>query len=195
MWIGLFIIIDFVVSPGQMSVTAVVIAEVGVGSIYMLGASWVGILMSWVFFICNEHLAEMLHVFLVYRAVMQDGGFASGWKGVMTLQNCPLASSQILNWWSDISTAIVSSWVIPRYWALMSYHAVKFPCGMSKVNILYIESCCDLSWIGTSMRSKIVCWQREHGCKDICKSAMCLQMALVDAMWVARFPLCVITSS
>ena len=139
---------------GQMSVMVAVVAEGGVVNIYTLGASWDVILTSWVFLIHNEHLVKMLHVFFLYRAVMQDGGFTSGWKGVMTLQNCPLASWQVLNWWGDISTAIVSSWVMPRYWVLMSYHAVKFPCGMSKMKILYIESCCDLSWIGTSMRSK-----------------------------------------
>ena len=60
-----------------MSVTAVVTAEGDVVNIHMLGASCDGILMSWVFLICNEHLAEMLHAFLVYRAVMQDGGFVS----------------------------------------------------------------------------------------------------------------------
>ena len=154
MWIGFFIVIDLEVSPGQMSVTAVVIAEVGVVNIHMLGASWDSILTSWVFLICSEHLAEMLCAFFLYRALMQDGRFVSGWKGTMTLQNCPLVSWQILNWWGDISIAIVSFWVIPRYAVLMSYHAVKLPCGMSKVKILYIESCCDLSWIDTSMRCK-----------------------------------------
>ena len=90
MWIDFFIVKDLNVSPGQMCVTVVVIAEDGVVNIQMLGASWDGILPSWVFLICNEHLAEMLCVFLVYRAVMQDGRFMISWKGAKTLQNCPI---------------------------------------------------------------------------------------------------------
>ena len=154
MWIGCCIVINFDVSPRQMSVMAVVVAEGGVVNIHTLGVSWDGILIFWVFLICSEHFVAMLHVFLVYIFVMQDGGFTSGWKGVTTLQNSPLASWQVLNWWGEISTAIVSSWVMLQYWLVMSYCAVKFPCGMSKVKILYIESYCDLSRICTSMRSK-----------------------------------------
>ena len=78
MWSGFCIVTNFDVSPGQMSVMAVVVAEGGVVNIHTLGASWDGILTSWVFLICSEHLAEMLCVFLVYTAVMQDGRFASG---------------------------------------------------------------------------------------------------------------------
>ena len=47
-------------------------------NIQTLGASCEGILTSEDFLICREHLAEMLVVFLTYKAVMQDGGFASG---------------------------------------------------------------------------------------------------------------------
>ena len=56
-----------------MSVTAVVTTEDGELNILMLGVSWDGIQMSRVFLICNENLAGVLHTFLVYRAVMQDG--------------------------------------------------------------------------------------------------------------------------
>ena len=55
-----------------------VIAEGAVVNIQTLGASCEGKLISEDFLICREHLAEMLAVFLTYRAVMQDGAFASG---------------------------------------------------------------------------------------------------------------------
>ena len=53
-----------------------------------------GILTSEVFLICNEYLVEILAAFLVYKAVIQDGGFASEWNGVGMVQNCPFASWQ-----------------------------------------------------------------------------------------------------
>ena len=34
----------------------------------------------------------MLAEFLVYKAEMQVGGFASGWKGVAMVQNYPFAA-------------------------------------------------------------------------------------------------------
>ena len=61
-----------------MSVTAVVTAEDGVINIHTLGAILEGILILWIFQIFSEHWAEMLAPFLVYNAVMQVGGFASG---------------------------------------------------------------------------------------------------------------------
>ena len=70
----------------------VVTAEGAVVKIQTFGASCEGMLTSEVFLICYEHLAEILAVFLMYKAVMQDGRFASGWNGVGMLQNCPFAS-------------------------------------------------------------------------------------------------------
>ena len=70
-----------------MRVSVVVTAEGAVVNIQTFGAICEGILTSEVFLICNEHLVEILAVFLVYKAVVQDGGFASGWKGVGMLQN------------------------------------------------------------------------------------------------------------
>ena len=61
-----------------MSVIVAAAVEGAVVNIQTLGASCEGILTSEDFLICKEHLAEMLAVFLTYRAVMQDGGFASG---------------------------------------------------------------------------------------------------------------------
>ena len=69
---------NFVVSPGQMRVIVVVTAEGAIVKIQTFGVSCEGILTSECFLICNEHLVEILAVFLVYKAVMQDGGFMSG---------------------------------------------------------------------------------------------------------------------
>ena len=72
-------------------------AEGAVVKIQTFVASCEGILTSELFLICNEHLVKILAVFLVYKAVMQDGGFASCWNGVGMLQNCPFASQLMLN--------------------------------------------------------------------------------------------------
>ena len=109
---------NFVVSPRQMSVIGVVTAEGAVVKIQTVGASWEGILSSELYLTCNEHLLEMLAVFLAYKAVMQDSGFVRGWNGVGMLQYCPFASWQILNCCGEISTAMVSSSVILRYGVL-----------------------------------------------------------------------------
>ena len=76
---GFFTSINCVVSPRHMSViVADAAAEGAVVNIQTFGASCEGILTSEDFLICKEHLAEMLAVFLTYRAEMQDGGLASG---------------------------------------------------------------------------------------------------------------------
>ena len=119
-WMGFFTLMNFVVSPEHMRVIVVVTAEGAVVRIQTFGTSCEGIQTSELFLICSEHLVEILAVFLVYKAVMQDGGFTSGCNGVGMVQNCPFASWQILNWWGNISTAMVLFCVIPRYWVLMS---------------------------------------------------------------------------
>ena len=91
-WMGFFTLMNFIVSPGQMRVIVVVTAEGAVVKIQTFGASCEGILTSKVFLISNEHLVEILAVFLAYKTVVQDGGFSSGWNGVGMLQNCPFAS-------------------------------------------------------------------------------------------------------
>ena len=78
MWMGLLTAINCVVSPRHMSVIVAVATEGAVVNIQTLGVSCEGILTSEDFLICKEHLAEMLAVLLTYRAVVQDGGFASG---------------------------------------------------------------------------------------------------------------------
>ena len=67
-------------------------AVTGVVSIQTSGAIWVGKLVVVILHICKEHLEAIPVMLLVYRAAMQDGGLASGWKGVVMLQSCPLAS-------------------------------------------------------------------------------------------------------
>ena len=71
-----------VASPGQIRVIVVVTAEGVVVNIQTFGASCDGMLTSEVFLILSEHLLDILAAFLVYKAVVQVGGFASGWNGV-----------------------------------------------------------------------------------------------------------------
>ena len=69
----------FMGCSGQIIVILVVEAVVGVVMSQMLGAIWVGRLISEVFLIFTEHLRVMSGVLFVYRAIMQLGGLASGW--------------------------------------------------------------------------------------------------------------------
>ena len=84
MWMGLFTVRNFVVSHGQMRLIAVVTAEGAVVNIHTLGAICEGILMFWVSLIWSKHLVEMLAAFLVYKAVIQDGG----WLVVERVHEC-----------------------------------------------------------------------------------------------------------
>ena len=51
------------------------------------GTTWVGRFIPDAFHICNEHFEVISAVLLAYRAAIQDGGFAKGWKCVVMLQN------------------------------------------------------------------------------------------------------------
>ena len=51
------------------------------------GAIWVGKFVSDAFHICSEHFEVISAVLFAYRAAIQDGGFASGCKGVVMQQN------------------------------------------------------------------------------------------------------------
>ena len=55
-----------------------------------------------------------------YKAAIHDGGFASGWKGVVMLQIWPFASWQTQNWLVESSTAMVASLVMPKYFVSIS---------------------------------------------------------------------------
>ena len=62
-------------------------AASGVVRIQTSGAIWVGKFVSDAFHIFSKHLEVISTVLLAYKAAIQDGGFASGWKGVVLLQN------------------------------------------------------------------------------------------------------------
>ena len=66
-------------------------AIAGVVSIQTSGAIWVGRLVVAALCICEEHLEAIPTLLFAYRAAMQVGGLANGWKGVEMLQNCLLA--------------------------------------------------------------------------------------------------------
>ena len=72
---------------GHINVMVFAGAASGVVRIQTSGATWVGRFISDAFCICNEHFEVISAVFLAYRAAIQDGGFARGWKGVVMLQN------------------------------------------------------------------------------------------------------------
>ena len=61
-----------------------------------------------------------------YKADIHIGGFVSGRRGVFKLQNCPLAYWHVLNWSSEIYTALVSLCIMPKYLLFMLYHAEKY---------------------------------------------------------------------
>ena len=77
-------------------------------NIQTFGVIVVGMLTILAFPICSEHLFLMLDLSLVYKAVIHIGGFVRGRRGVFKLQNCPLACWHVLNWSSEISTALIS---------------------------------------------------------------------------------------
>ena len=78
MWMSVCVLMNLGAASGQMSIIPVnstVGAEV---SIYTFGAIGVGMLTLLMFLICSEHLFSIPVLFLVYIAVMLDGGFVSG---------------------------------------------------------------------------------------------------------------------
>ena len=83
---------NIVALPGQIRAIVLAGVETGVVRIQTFGTICVGMLTSKVFLICNEHWEEMLARFLAYKAEIHVGRFASGWKGVGIVQNCPFAA-------------------------------------------------------------------------------------------------------
>ena len=108
---------------GHINVKVCIGAEAGVVVIQTSGDIWIGMLVSGALHNCNEHLDMMSTALFANRVVMQDGGFANGWKGLVMLQNWPFAFWQAQNWAGGRSTAIVASLVPPKYFICMSYHA------------------------------------------------------------------------
>ena len=103
MWMGTCVLMNLGASSGQMRVIPI---DTAVGA-------------QLAFLICREHLFSIPDLFLAYMAAIHDGGLTSGWRDALILQNCPLAFWHILNWCSKISTAFVSSYVMPKYLLFM----------------------------------------------------------------------------
>ena len=85
MWMGFSTLMNIIAFPGQIRVMVLAGVENAVVRIQMFGAIWDGMLTSEVSLICNEHIEVMLAKFLVYKAEVQVGGFASCWGGLMSL--------------------------------------------------------------------------------------------------------------
>ena len=63
---------------GHINVMVFAGAASGVVRIQTSGAIWEGKFVSDAFCICSEHFEAITTVFFVYRAALQDGGFANG---------------------------------------------------------------------------------------------------------------------
>ena len=91
MWMGVCVVMSLGAASGQKSIIPVdttVSAEV---RIHTFGAIDVGMLTLLAFLICSNHLFSIPALFFAYIAVIHDGGFASGPRGVLILKNCLLA--------------------------------------------------------------------------------------------------------
>ena len=72
---------------GHINVMVFTGAASGVVRIQTSGAIWVGKFVVDAFSICTEHFEVISTVLFAYRAAIQDGWFANGWKGGVMLQN------------------------------------------------------------------------------------------------------------
>ena len=68
-------------------------AASGVVRIQTSGAIWVGKFIPDTFHICSEHFEVISTMLFAYRVVVQDGGFAKAWKGVVMLPKLTLCFS------------------------------------------------------------------------------------------------------
>ena len=84
-------------TSGQMGVIPAGTAAIDEFIIQTFGAMDAGMLMLLAFLTCMEHLLYILSLSLAYRVDTHVGGLASGRNGVFNMQNCPLASSHVLN--------------------------------------------------------------------------------------------------
>ena len=117
---------DLGASPGQISIIPDDTAVGGEVIIQMFGVIDVHMLTLLAFLICSEHLFLMLAFSLAYKAVIHVAGIESGRRGVFKLQNCLLTCWHGLNWSSEIPTALVSSYIIPKYLLFMLLHVEKY---------------------------------------------------------------------
>ena len=101
----------------------------GVVRIQTFGAILVGRVVAQGLNICNEHFEVISTMLFAYKAAIQDGGFANGWKGVVMLgkyaigflaglkmcngefhcHGCILGDSKIFGIY------IIASWVVPLW--------------------------------------------------------------------------------
>ena len=94
MCMGFSTVVNVVAFPRHIRLIALAGAASGVVRIHTFGAVCDGMFTSDVFLTCSEHHGEMPAWFLTYKAEVHVGGFASGWKGVGMLQNCPFPAWQ-----------------------------------------------------------------------------------------------------
>ena len=84
---GFCIMIVSMAFSGHINAMVFAGAASGVVRIQTSAAIWVCKFASDAFCICNEHFEVISAVLFAYKAAIQDGGFAKGWKGVVMLQN------------------------------------------------------------------------------------------------------------
>ena len=99
---GFLIVMNDVAFLGHIRVMVLAGVESGVVGIQTSGDICVGWYTSEVFLICNKHCKVIPARFFTYRAVIHDGGFSNGWKGVGILHNCLFAAWQTWNWVGEV---------------------------------------------------------------------------------------------
>ena len=87
MCMGICIMMVSMAFLGHINVMVFTGAASGVVRIQTSGVIWVGKFIPDAFCICNEHFKGISAVLFACRAVVQDGGFAKGWKSMVMLQN------------------------------------------------------------------------------------------------------------
>ena len=94
MWMGFSTVMNVVAFPGHIKMIVLANGESSAVVIYTFGAICDCMFTSNVFLTCSDHHEEMPAWFLMYKAGVHVGGFASGQKDVGMLQNCPFAAWQ-----------------------------------------------------------------------------------------------------
>ena len=112
---GVCVLMNLGASSGQMHIIPVDTAVGAEVIIQTFGVIGVGMFTLLAFQICSEHLFSMPALSLTYKGALHVGGFVSHRRCVFKLQNCLLAFWHVLNCSSEISTALVSSCVMPKY--------------------------------------------------------------------------------
>ena len=94
MCMGFSTLMNVIAFPGQIRVIVLAGVESAVVRIQTFGAIWDGMLMSDVFLICNEHLEEMLAMFLAYKAEIPC--CCNTWSMRLFLNSVPLPDKMYL---------------------------------------------------------------------------------------------------